>query len=77
MVEVEAAEQLSELAPADEEERGPVEIEADARTGRPPGRCAYCLRDVHDRDLVGVDLHRPAVESEEVERREDHHRDPG
>ena len=69
VVEVEAAEQLSELAPADEEERGPVEIEAqpewiDLRSRMCVGPC-----DVDERDLVPADLYRPAEEGQEVERR--------
>ncbi len=73
--EVDAAEQVPELAPADEEERGAGQVVAHAE--RVARRVRVVLSHAHDRELVRAHLHGPAVEREQVERRADRGRSGG
>ena len=65
--QVDPADQLAELAPDDEQARGPGQVVAVSE--RIAAVVRVLLRHAHDRDLVRADLNRPAIERDQVERR--------
>jgi hypothetical protein len=67
--EVEAAEELAELAPADEEERRPVQVRAEAERIDSLRMCRV-PRGGDDLLLVRADLDGPAVQGRDVQRSE-------
>jgi hypothetical protein len=71
--EVDASEELSEVSPDDEEQRGPAKVVARPEQVDVRGSVGVHLRGPHDGYLVRADLDRPAVDCDEVERGEGEH----